>query len=221
MIIYSIIQKSQLEGALRLDAEYYQPEYLEIEKSLHGTNSYKFWRDIKGKFITGPFGSEFNVENYIPDGDYRYVRGKDVKDFFLLDDDNVYIPKEDFERLKKYSLNEGDILISVVGTLGNAAIVDDSVPPAIFSCKSTVYRSEEINNYYLISYLNSLYGRKLLERSVRGAVQTGLNIDDLKSLPIFIPSKSEQETIGDFILDAKKTYDNSKFFYSQAENLLL
>jgi len=28
MIAYSIIQKSQLEGGLRLDAEYYQPEYL-------------------------------------------------------------------------------------------------------------------------------------------------------------------------------------------------
>lgn len=217
---YSIIDKSQLEGALRLDAEYYQPEYLSLISKIKSKKS-KLWRDIEGKFITGPFGSEFNVENYIPDGDYRYVRGKDVKDFFLLDDDNVYIPKEDFERLKKYSLNEGDILISVVGTLGNAAIVDDSVPPAIFSCKSTVYRSEEINNYYLISYLNSLYGRKLLERSVRGAVQTGLNIDDLKSLPIFIPSKSEQETIGNFILDAKKTYNNSKFFYSQAEDLLL
>ena len=27
MITYSIIQKSQLEGAKRLDAEYYQPEY--------------------------------------------------------------------------------------------------------------------------------------------------------------------------------------------------
>src|SRR3989344_5039122 len=27
---YSIVQKSQLEGAKRLDAEYYQPEYLQI-----------------------------------------------------------------------------------------------------------------------------------------------------------------------------------------------
>lgn len=34
MITYSIIQKSQLEGGLRLDAEYYQPEYLEITKSI-------------------------------------------------------------------------------------------------------------------------------------------------------------------------------------------
>src|SRR3990167_9056075 len=30
MTIFSIIQRSQLEGAKRLDAKYYQPEYLQI-----------------------------------------------------------------------------------------------------------------------------------------------------------------------------------------------
>ncbi|MBU0999197.1 hypothetical protein KKG24_02720, partial [Patescibacteria group bacterium] len=32
---FSIIKKSQLEGALRLDAEYYQPEYLELDRKLN------------------------------------------------------------------------------------------------------------------------------------------------------------------------------------------
>ncbi|HEB46767.1 MAG TPA: hypothetical protein ENI19_03630, partial [Candidatus Nealsonbacteria bacterium] len=221
MVTHLIIQKSQLEGGLRLDAEYYQPEYLELKNRLCKTESYKFWKDIKGNFITGPFGSEFNVENYVLNGKYRYVRGKDVKEFFLSDDDNVYIPQKDFERLKKYSLKENDILISVVGTLGNAAIIDNSVPPAIFSCKSTVFRSESINPYYFISYLNSLYGRKLLGRNVRGAVQTGLNIDDLRLLPVFIPPKQQQELIGSLVSKAKEEYENTKLFYSQAEDLLL
>ncbi|KKR13752.1 MAG: hypothetical protein UT42_C0039G0007, partial [Candidatus Falkowbacteria bacterium GW2011_GWA2_39_24] len=35
MITYSIIQKSQLEGALRLDAEYYQQEYLGLVDNLN------------------------------------------------------------------------------------------------------------------------------------------------------------------------------------------
>src|SRR3989339_2233242 len=33
-MVYSIIQKSQLEGANRLDAEYYQPEYLILKNRL-------------------------------------------------------------------------------------------------------------------------------------------------------------------------------------------
>ena len=221
MLIYSIIHKSQLEGAKRLDAEYYQPEYLALQKNLEKTKSITPWGEIEGRFITGPFGSEFNTENYVQAGEYRYVRGKDVKDFFPTDEDNVYVPKEDYERLKKYSLLEGDILVSVVGTPGIGAIVDATLPPAIFSCKSTVYRTKSINPFYFIAYLNSSYGRKLLERSVRGAVQTGLNIDDLRDLPVFLPSADLQEKIGNEVKNAKKTLDESKSLYAQAENLLL
>ncbi|MCK4329126.1 restriction endonuclease subunit S [candidate division WOR-3 bacterium] len=221
MTIYSIIKKSKLEGAHRLDAEYYQPEYLELEKELYRTGTYKLWENINGKFITGPFGSQFNVENYVSDTEYRYIRGKDVKEFFLLDDDNVYIPDKDFERLKKYSLRKDDILISVVGTLGNSAIVDKPAIPAIFSCKSTAFRTNAIDPHYFIAYLNSLYGQNLLKRCVRGTVQTGLNIDDLKSLPIFIPSQKKQEVITSIVLKAKQSRYNSKSLYSQAEQLLL
>ena len=38
MITYSIIKKSELEGALRLDAEYYQPEYLNINSKIKNQN---------------------------------------------------------------------------------------------------------------------------------------------------------------------------------------
>lgn len=221
MITFSIIKKSQIEGTHRIDAEHFQPIFLDLEKKLYSTKSYKFWGDIEGRFITGPFGSEFIVDNYSTESNYRYVRGKDVKEFFLLDDDNVYIPKSDFERLKKYSLKEGDILVSVVGTLGNVSIIDSSVPPAIFSCKSTAFRTDSINTYYLIAYLNSKYGRSLLERNMRGAVQTGLNIDDLKSLLIFIPSEEQQTAISAMIINAKEALNQSKTLYAQAEDLLL
>lgn len=219
MSAYSIIQKSQLERTARLDPEYYQTEYLELVKSLINTKSYKQWADINGRFITGPFGSEFNVENYTDDAGYRYVRGKDVKEFFLLDNDNVHISQKDFERLKKYSLQEGDILVSVVGTLGNTSIVDKSAIPAIFSCKSTVFRANAINPFYFIAYLNCKYGKNLLRRSVRGHVQTGLNIEDLKSLLIYIPEN--QEKIASLVIQSRKKLEDSKLFYLQAEESLL
>lgn len=218
---YSIIQKSQLEGASRLDAEYFQPEYLEIEKRLNKTGSIDSLGSFKSKFITGPFGSEFNVENYVVDGKYRYVRGKDVKEFFIQDNDNVYVPQKDFERLKKYALEKEDILISVVGTLGNTSIVEESIIPAIFSCKSTIFRSKSINPYYFITYLNSYYGKSLLQRCGRGHVQIGLNINDLRNLPVFIPSDNFQRNIELLVKLAKETIKNSESFYSQAENLLL
>lgn len=221
MAVVSIINRSQLEDTLRLDAEYYQQAYLDTEYKVVGTGSYVPWGRIGGQFITGPFGSEFIVENYIAEGSFRYVRGQDVKEFFLDDTDNVYIPESDYRRLSKYALAEGDILTSVVGTLGNAAVVDKTVPLAIFSCKSTLFRSTTVNPFYLIAYLNCRFGRTLLQRKVRGAVQTGLNIGDLRSLPIFVAESTLQDYIGNLTLKAKEHFDRSKAVYSQAENLLL
>jgi hypothetical protein len=52
---YSIIQKSQLEGAERIDAEYYQPEYIKLKSILEkaDTQELKELSDfIKKEFLT-------------------------------------------------------------------------------------------------------------------------------------------------------------------------
>ena len=172
-------------------------------------------------FLIGPFGSAFTVENYTDDKTYRYIRGKDVKQMKLMEDDNVHLPKEDFERLSKYALKENDILVSVVGTLGNAALVQKENLPAIFSCKSTVLRVKDINPSYLLTYINCKYGRSLLLRKERGAIQKGLNLDDLKTLDVYIPGNDFQlniEQLFKLSIDGEKQAKNK---YFQAEQTLL
>ncbi len=221
MTVISIFDSSELEATQRIDSEYYDPKYLNLENKILKTKSYDYWGNLDGDFITGPFGSEFKVENYVQNESFRYIRGKDVKEFFVLDNDNVYVPKKDFERLRKYSLKTGDVLISVVGTLGNCAIVDSKMPSSIFSCKSTVFRPKKINPFYLIAYLNSEYGKILLERRVRGTVQTGLNMSDLKSLPIFLPDEKTQTDVADLIIKARNHLECSKSLFIEAKDKLL
>jgi type I restriction enzyme M protein len=150
----SEIMYSKLEFSGRIDSEYYRPEFLKIETKIISKKYCELKEEVN--FLIGPFGSSFIVENYDETSPYRYVRGRDVKHFFVRDDENVNMPKEDYERLLKYKLNKNDLLISVVGTLGNVSIVTDDVLPAIFSCKSTVVRSKNISfSKYLLAYLNS------------------------------------------------------------------
>ncbi len=105
------------------------------------------------------------------------------------------MPHEDFNRLSKYALQDGDVLVSVVGTLGNAALVTPKDLPAIFSCKSTAIRNATINPVYLTAYLNCRFGRELMLRKERGAIQKGLNLDDLRDVPVFVPSPVFQKEI--------------------------
>ncbi|MFH1920508.1 MAG: hypothetical protein ABIP48_11560, partial [Planctomycetota bacterium] len=143
MAVWSCVPLSELPSDARLDAEYYQPEFLNLDKLL-GQKRAIPWGQVGGRFIVGPFGSSFLVENYEQDSPFRYVRGRDVKPFFLLDDQNCSIPEADYRRLAKYHLEVGDLLVSVVGTLGNVAIVTDDSGECVFSCKSTAYRPKGI-----------------------------------------------------------------------------
>mgnify|MGYP000625064054 CR=1 FL=1 len=204
----SEVMLAQLEFSGRIDAEYYKPSYLKYEKIII-SKGVKTLKDVSN-FLIGPFGSAFTVDNYVKQENYRYVRGKDVKPFRLLDDDNVYMPKEDYERLYKYALRENDVLVSVVGTIGNAALVRGKDLPAIFSCKSTVLRYKSINPSYLITYINTKYGRDLLLRKERGAIQNGLNLGDLENLNIFEPSVIFQKEIETILLYSELSTTNSK-----------
>ena len=215
----SEVRTSELEYSKRLDAEYYAPKYLKYENIISSKGGKPL--STVSDFLIGPFGSAFTVENYTDDKTYRYIRGKDVKPMALMNDDSVYMPKEDYDRLSKYALKKEDILVSVVGTLGNAAIVEAENLPAIFSCKSTVLRTKDVNPRYLLTYLNSKYGRDLLLRKERGAIQKGLNLDDLKTLEVYISSNEFQNKISEIYEQSKKYLKKSKSLYTQAEQLLL
>lgn len=209
---------SELDFTQRMDSEYYKKIYTEYEDKLFLQANDKLKN--KASFLIGPFGSAYDTSNYTEVPVYRYVRGQDVKPFVLKDIEPRYMTKEDYERLKKYALKPKDILVSVVGTLGNACIVKDCDVPAIFSCKSTVIRAEEINPYYLVAYLNSKYGRTLLLRNERGAIQKGLNLDDLKELDIPLFSNDFYMQVQNLLISADTCLEQAKMLYIEAETTL-
>lgn len=215
----SEVMLNDLEYSGRLDSEYYRPEWLAYENLIKKRNAKPL--SSFANFLIGPFGSAFTVENYTEDKTFRYIRGKDVKPMRLMDDDNVYMPKIDFERLSKYSLKKNDLLVSVVGTIGNAAIIGEESLPAIFSCKSTVVRVDGINSHYLLTYLNTKFGKSLLCRKERGAVQKGLNLDDLKRIDIYEAGSVFQEAIAQAYKVSAFMNKSSNSTFEKAENFLL
>jgi len=202
----------------RIDSEFFDPAYIEAENATLRCNTEMLGRI--GCFVPGPFGSAFHVQNYDFKSLYRYVRGRDVKPFFLLDDDNRYVPEADFNRLVKYSVLPQDLMISVVGTLGNVAICTENDTPAVFSCKSTVFRSNDADPYFLLAYLNSHFGRMCLLRRQRGAVQTGLNIEDLRAVPVPRFGNLIEEGIARLVQSSHDSAKQANETYTQAQQLL-
>lgn len=202
----------------RIDSEFFGPDFIRLESQISRCKTENL--GSVGKFIPGPFGSAFRVQDYDFKSNYRYIRGRDVKPFFLLDDDSRYIPEADYMRLVKYSVKSNDLLISVVGTLGNVAVCTESESPAVFSCKSTIFRSRSANPLYLLAFFNSLYGRNCLLRRQRGAIQAGLNIEDLRSIPIPRFGCSFENDVGLLVSSAYENAKSSKTLFEDAQRML-
>lgn len=210
---------SELDFSNRLDAEYYQKLHLKYKTRIESIKHNRL--DSFADFLIGPFGSAYNTSNYVEFSEYRYIRGQDVKPFELQSTSARYMAKEDYDRLSKYALKPGDILVSVVGTIGNTCIVSEKDVPGIFSCKCTVIRVKNINPFYLTCYLNSKYGRSLLLRQERGAIQKGLNLDDLKMIPIPEFNDKLYKLFETLLKNVDMLQGKSRLAYESAENLLM
>ncbi len=113
-------------------------------------------------------------------------------------------------------------MISTVGTIGNCAVVDESILPANSDRHVGIIRVErDFQPYFLSSFLLSKYGRFQTFRESTGNVQLNLFIYKIKE--IIVPSLSQnfQKLIQKICLRAHKLKNNSVILYSQAEASLL
>lgn len=218
MAVWSHTSLQGIRSTRRADSEFFRPEYLFAEQLVRARGFVELGK--LGGFVPGPFGSAFHVQNYDFKSPYRYVRGKDVKPFFLLNDDNRYLPAADFQRLRQYEVRADDLMISVVGTLGNVAICTQQDVPAMFSCKSTLFRSKEVDPYFLLAYLNSKPGQLCMLRRQRGAIQAGLNIEDLRTIPVPRFGKSVELGIASDVRAAHRKLFTSRDAFETAHKLL-
>ncbi|MHA1756920.1 MAG: restriction endonuclease subunit S [Promethearchaeota archaeon] len=211
---HSIIQKSQLEGAHRIDAEYYQPEYLEIENILVN-NSIELG---KIAYVTdGEHGSPVFDEN----SGIKYFSAQYILDGYFDLSDIKFIDRKIHDKNKRSQLRDKDILLSIVGTVGNAALVTKDILPANSDRHVATIRIEEKSFLpeYIVTFLNSEYGKLQTTREAAGNVQPILILERVRNL--LIPRIKNQQQIADLYNKGSSSLAKSKQLYQQAENLLL
>lgn len=107
-----------------------------------------------------------------------------------------FISQDDFIfENKRTNIQPGDVLITTVATIGRVAIV-----PENFKKKFTIQRSVSvikplINGKYLMYYCQSPIFQEILSNNSTGTAQKGIYLNTLRSLPIPISSKNEQNRI--------------------------
>ena len=100
-----------------------------------------------------------------------------------------YISQEKFEGFKNFEINPGDVLITMMGSLGYAAIFPNNAQRGIMD--SHLLRIQLKNEMALSIYLLDLIDSPLVERQIkslsRGAIMSGLNSTTVRSIRIPLP----------------------------------
>ena len=217
---FSIIQKSQLENAKRMDAEYYQPEYLEVEKKINSIKT-KTIADISESVVNFGAYSLCNFIKWEKDG-VPYLNVQDIKDGYIDFDNTKFISEKVDEILKKSKVMEGQVIMTMAGTIGNVAVAH-KIPEKVNSNQATakITLKKNVNPYYIAAFFNSSYGKNQIIREIVSSVQPNIFLFQIKNFKIPVVAESKQKEVGNIYVKGLNELENSKKYYQQAENLLL
>lgn len=139
----------------------------------------------------GTHGTHANVDSGIP-----LLSAKDVgADGKITMRSPRLISESEYRKIhSKYEINAGDVLLTIVGTIGRVAIVPEK------SDKFSVQRSVAIlrpnksyRSDYLYYFLRSYITQKQLQKSANASAQAGIYLGELAKLEIEYLSLEEQE----------------------------
>jgi type I restriction enzyme S subunit len=161
----------------------------------------------KGSMRTGPFGSTLRHGEFVDEGIAVLGIDNAVDNEFKWKKLR-YITDEKYQSLKQYTVYPGDVLITIMGTLGRSAVVPDDIPEAIntkhLACISL---NTKIANSNFISYsiVNGPHVIQQLKGNTRGAIMGGLNLTIIKDLNISLPPIELQNKFADIVKQVEKT----------------
>lgn len=161
---------------------------------------------------TGPFGSQLHEEDYVMEGT-PIVTVEHLGDVGFTLQNLPFVSDEDAERLKKYTLQEGDIVFSRVGAIDRSVYVKKEQEGWLFSGRCLRVRCDKskINSRYLSYYFKQKEFKNMMLNVSVGATMPSLNTDIMNNIEIYAVDRETQDKIAD-LLDAIDTKIEKNIF---------
>ena len=132
---------------------------------------------------------------------YLLVTSKHLEAYSINPTDANFITKEDYDKINERSkVDNGDILLSMIGTVGIVSLVIDN--PVTWAIKNMgLFKTSKVEDlkYYLLNYLKSDDVRNYIEQHLAGSTQKYISLSELRNLPINIPEKNILEKFNNIV----------------------
>ena len=132
-----------------------------------------------------------------------FLRCQDVKNGFVTFGDCLYIDDEAHKLLHKSSVTPETVLLTMSGSVGNAAVALPNWGYPINSNQDIAkIRARDVDPYYLAAFLSSRYGQLQMERLPVGSVQQHIFLWMIESMLVTRLEFPIEARIGDVMRSA-------------------
>ncbi len=146
-------------------------------------------------------------------GGIPVVRVKDYPSGFIIEDDMLHTTPEIDSKYTRSHLLAGDLLLSIGGSVGRMAIVPTSLEGAnITQHTARLSFGDRVLPLYVRGVIEMPCMQDLIASLVKGVAQKGLNLSDVKVLPIPVPEMDVQKQL----VAIYEQTDKSKFEIKKA-----
>jgi len=144
-----------------------------------------------------------------------YIRATDVKNLKVKIDSAAKIPKEIHQEIQNYQLKKDDVVITIVGTIGDVGILENDVEVCDFTENIARIRTKDENVLprFLLHYLDSEFGRLQTERFSVGSLQYKLSLQSCRNIEVYLPLSNNAFNID----EQKKILDSVYSIFEEAE----
>jgi type I restriction enzyme, S subunit len=221
MAIWSLCKQSEVLSSGRMDAEYFRPIFIELEKTLASLEA-KQLRNYLDFVRCGPFGSTITCDTYSKEG-VVVARPFNIEGMEFRYKNLAFIDIKDVKRKGLFLYSDGDIFFSRVGDIRvgylahNDKFPNLTISPNIIACRIKPY---SIKSGYLTVFLNTKYGKLQIERGLKVVAQPTISTSLVSKIRLFVPNKADEENINSLFIQSLDSYKKSNGYYTQAQQLL-
>ena len=172
--------------------------------------------DVSNDMRTGPFGSALHHDEFVDSGVFVLGIDNAVENKFSYNRMR-YITAEKYQELKRYTVYPGDVIITIMGTVGRSAVIPADMPKAINTKHlACITPNAKMVNAQFLSCAFQVHPdiRAQLQKQCKGAIMDGLNLTIIKGLSFHIPPINLQDRFVGFY----EQVDKSKAVVQKALN---
>jgi type I restriction enzyme S subunit len=140
------------------------------------------------------------VENGVPFYSVEHVTANDFSN-------TKFISEEVFNKENlKVRLEKGDILMTRIGDIGTARLIDWDVKASFYVSLALIKTKDDLSAEFVSQYIHSRnFQLELWQRTIHVAFPKKINLGEIGNCHLLVPSKEEQQKIANFLtaLDTK------------------